>query len=359
MSEVSEVSEVSGEVNKNNAEKREREYYERAYTDFLRFKIPKIDKFISFVHEEFSKEGYHIIDCMSQLTKDTKCCILNYLNLFEICKLSMTCSAYAEVVSEKYNDYWKSRYRKVFPTLYVTGYGFFSFRNHKQSIIWFDAYQYSAILWKIESLSYDRRKILLGGRQTFHTFVKWKRVSKFPAKFKTNITHGAYETKIAICEDFLIDVDPQFLELLGGDKSVTKITIATLANLLYHYALIHFKRYTTEDDLQKLRKLQTIYDYNWSNEKECFLNFPEDFLKKWGLNLKTFSGGGQCYCRIPYYSGNSQCCTLVKSLDEFYDRCSRDKMMYSCVKQRLNGPIIESLHKEFEKYGIMDKSCWI
>jgi hypothetical protein len=355
-SEEESSEEESSEEESKLTKKRPREYYEQAYIDFVRFKYPKTEDFVTFVNLEFSKEGYSVIDHMSQLTKDTKCCLMNYLNVYDICSLAMTCSAFAKTTqTTNYNDYWKGRFLKACPNYYIDNGGNFTYKKKKMSILWFDVFQYSMIEHKL-GLPFQTRKRLLNGKQTFHTFVKWKRKGAFPNSFKIDVRTSRSDIKTQICKEFMLDIDPNFIALLDSSSATTPFTkkkkkqtnqmsLNDLRAKLYKYVYDNFKRYTDED-LEQLKGDMRQYNYDYRDDKLCFFDIPQEFLEKWGLQTKTVEGRG-CLCRVPYY--NSYRPTEINTIDDLYTHSSR---LDHCIAQRCTGAITQPLLQELFNYGI-------
>jgi len=318
--------------------KREREYYETSYLEFMRFKIPKTEDFIQFVNNELLNADYHITDHLSVLTKDTKCCILNYLNIYDICILAMTCNEYASMTNNpKYDEYWRNRFKKRYSHYYVDKNGFFTYRKKTRSILWFDAYQYVAIRNAKASERHNRR--------TFHTFVKWKRQSKFPQSFKNDIRTSKWSTKSQIISEYKLIVDTKLLEDIQYDfknrkrSDKTEVLYDELCNAFYSYAGKNCRSCTSIEDVSQIRE-----DYNNGirDPKKCLLHFDDEFSKKWGFDMSDF----KCKCQYPYKSYYSN--RPMDTGDEIYHA----SYWKDCVKQIINGPIIKPLYNELLKYGI-------
>jgi hypothetical protein len=335
--------------------KREREYYEDSYLEFMRFKIPKYEDFVNFVSGELQAANYSITDHLSPLTKDTKCCLLNYLNIYDICRLARTCNGYALMTNNpKYDEYWRNRFNRAYPHCYVDNKGLFTYRKVQRSILWFDAYQYIAIK--------DSRASGRHNRKTFYTFVKWKRQSKFPQSFKNDIRTSRWSTKSQILDEIKLVVDTKLLTEIGFSKKTvknnkkpnnkkpndekpngngsTEVLYKDLYNVIRIYAKKYMRSCISDEDITEIRN---TYNSNIRKPPKCLINFDEGFLKKWSFELKN---SYECKCELPYksYYANRP---MVTS-DEIYD----SSRFGDCVKQIINGPIVKPLYDELLKYEI-------
>ena len=332
---------------KRKGDNHEREYYERAYLDFFRFKMPKTDDFVDYVIEEFKKENYSVTDYMSKLSKDTKCCIVNYLGLFDVCRLARTCNSYREIIDNvKYNEYWKQRQRKNFPFSYMECGGLFRYRTTVKTVLWFDVYQYSIFSQNSLGLSRQLIKKLTLNKQAFNTFVKGKRDS-FPKTFKINVCFGGEILK-CLKREFKFSVDGEFLKLIGYDTKThgNKITYNKLISHVKEYCC---NNYATIDKNLMGPAYKALFPVNPNQDyyykTDCLFNIPLDFITKWGLNnpkeqKSPHQNRTTCYC-IPNYYRSS-----LYSGHALY----ADNHTCRCISNYCNGPIIDELKNEAQKY---------
>lgn len=364
--------ESNEDVKRERCVKREREHYEKSYIEFLRYKMPKLDEFSDFVTDTLKSAGYSIEDRVSVLTKDTKCVILNHLNVYDICRLAMTCKEFSKIVNdERYNDYWKNRFRKSNPLYYyVDNNGYFAYKKIQKTIIWFDAFQYVAIK--------NSKTSKIHNRQTFHTFVKWKR-KDFPKIFKIEIHTEQHSSRLAIISEFKLDVNKELLKEIGYIED--SITYDKLCVELSKYAKINCRSFT-EEDLNELKQNNQLNRMNYSKPPKCLIEFNEDFLEKWGFREPTTSQPTTsqitsettipltipqipqitsqtitpptttCKCRCPQYLTYYNVTTsYYDSLDTFYS----SSYINECVGNHINGPLVDPLRLELIKYGLKIK----
>ena len=312
----------------NNDEEKERDFYERALLDFYRFKHPDKGDFINCVTEMFQAENYIVKDYMACLTKDAKCCMIDYLTVFDICRLARTCTYYKEVIdSPKYNEYWRNRFKSRFPVAYVEKNGVYMYRGKQRSMLWFDIYQYSVFHNKM-GIDQKQYKRLTFNKQSLHSFVRAKRKG-FPGVCKLNVYFkGDWKIRECLSKDFEFVVDDDLVSLLGLNSN--KITAKKFISHWTPFFMSNFLKIKTTEDLQQYIKSMPQNQY-WG-KKGCLFDVPHDFKEKWKLNTSS--------CSCPY--DNS-----IKTANLY----SIPNMVIRCPELHLNkSSILEPFEAEVNKY---------
>ena len=307
---------------------KERDFYERALLDFYRFKHPNNTDFINCITDMFQTENYIIKDYMSCLSKDAKCCLINYLTVFDICRLARTCSSYKEIVdSPKYNEYWRNRFNTKFPISYVEKNGTYLYRGKPKNMLWFDIYQYSIFYNKV-GFNYKEYKRLTLNKQSLHSFVRAKRKG-FPGVCKLNVYfRGDWKIRECLNKEFQFKIADDLTSLIGLDSNI--VTGQKFEKVWVDFCMSHFYKLQTLEDLIEYTKTFNVNHY-WGR-KGCLFNVPQDFKEKWRL-MQT-----QCSC--PYDNALKQ---------NVFD--SLPKMCNKCPINWLKGSVIyEPLDNEAKKY---------
>lgn len=199
-----EESEEIEESEENTKKVYPREYYEQAYIDFLRHQKPDYAVFVEFVNQKFKKANYNIRDYLSELPRDALCCMVDYLSMFDVCRLVRTCKSLSKITNDsKFNDYWKNRQRKIFNGL-VENNGIYNYKLKKRSILWFDVYQWGVITKT--GIEKNLRKRLKHNKQVFHSWLKCKR-KETPKIFSLNVLYG-HETIPYLEKTFEFPIPP-------------------------------------------------------------------------------------------------------------------------------------------------------
>ena len=307
---------------------KERDFYERALLDFYRFKHPDSHDFINCVTEMFQEENYIIKDYMASLSKDAKCCMIDYLNVFDICRLARTCSYYREIVeSPKYNEYWRNRFLSRFPISYVEKNGVYMYRSKPKSMLWFDIYQYSVFY---NCLGVDRKqsKRLTMNKQSLHSFVKAKRKG-FPGVCKLNVYFkGDYKIRQCLSKEFEFTVDNDLVSLLG--LQCNKVTEEIFIKSWRNFFMSNFLKIKTQKDLMEYRK--TLPQNQYYGKKGCLFDVPQDFKIKWRLSNTS--------CSCPY--DNSLTPMSLEAIPNMFIRCPELYLKGSTI--------MEPLENEVKKY---------
>jgi hypothetical protein len=324
---------VDGDEDKMDEDK-EREFYERALIDFYRYKHPSPVDFIHYVCEMFRNENYEIKDSMSSISKDAKCCMINYLSVFDVCRLAMTCKTYKEIVDNvKYNEYWRTRFRLKFPISYVEKNGIYKYRGKSKEMLWFDIYQYSVFYNSLGNFDHKKRKQLMLNKQSLNTFVKAKRHT-FPGVCKLNVYfQNDWKLKECLKKEFEFAIPADIVSLL--QLSTNMWTAQKFEKIWIEFCTSNFLKIKTQDDLIKYKK--TLNPNGYYHRKGCLFDIPDDFKTKWNLQMKAYS------CLCPY---DNQIYS-ISTVEEIKKRASE------CPKYDLRGSIFfDPLRIECRKYGL-------
>lgn len=318
---------------------KEREFYERAFIDFYRLKYPSPVDFINYVCNTFQRENYQIKDSMSLLSKDAKCCLINYLSVFDICRLGRTCKTYKEVIdSSKYNEYWRTRFRLKFPLAYVEKNGIYKYRGKPKEMLWFDIYQYSVFFTSLGAF-HGKRKQLLLNKQSLSTFVRGKR-NTLPGVCKLNVYFRG-DWKLAEClrKEFEFIIPKDIVSLMG--LSTDKWTAKKFEQSWTEFCLTNYLKIKTDEDLMNYKKLLSNDYYS---RRGCLFDIPDSFKNQWKIpSITNFNTRANSNCMCPYDSRIRSYITV----DNLKKGCSECPIFY--IRQT---SIYDPLRIEARKYGV-------
>ena len=269
---------------------KEREYYEKAHIDFLRMTYPTTALFVEHVRVEWNRRNYQVRDYLSALPRDALYCLLNNLELVDICRLAMTCRSLRSIVNDaKYDDYWRVRVYKTPNFLFVSNNGKYETSQGGrlkvvQSIRWFDVFQWTIIRDR-DSLHIKQYQNMLQNRRTFNSWLHRKHGKKIlPAKATFSIFFQGWKWKPARDgsgrSEHIITFHDDFYEYLWEHGPIQiPANIATLVGLKQTVHLKVYYQYMFKYIFETF--VPPIMTKNSRNG--CLLTLPDEFLANYSL----------------------------------------------------------------------------